>query len=227
MHIADFSVGMLGANGVVAGGIPIAVGAAQGLTILGRPGIVACFFGDGAINRGPFLEGLNWARIYSLPVLFVCENNGFAAFTRTAAVTGGPGAGARAQSIGIPAHDVDGNDVFAVDAVARELIRGIRSGSGPQFMNVTTYRLEGHTSSDPAAYRPADEVAAQRLRDPIVLLQAKLRGWGIPQERIDRLSADAVREMHAARDAARTSPWPDPLSLLDDGQDIGAATWRS
>jgi TPP-dependent pyruvate/acetoin dehydrogenase alpha subunit len=226
MHIADFSVGMLGANGVVAGGIPIAVGAAQGLTILGRTGVVACFFGDGAINRGPFLEGLNWARIYNLPVLFVCENNGFAAFTRTAAVTGGPGAAARAESIGIPATSIDGNDVLGVDAAASELVRSIRAGSGPQFLNVTTYRLEGHTSSDPAAYRDADELAAQRLRDPIVLLEANLRDSGVPQAEFERVSSAARREMHDARDAARTAPFPDPATLLDDVQDIGAPAWR-
>ena len=143
MHIADFAAGMLGANGVVAGGIPIAVGAAQGLSLLGRDAIVACFFGDGAINRGPFLEGLNWAKIYQLPVLFVCENNGFAAFTRTATVTAGPGAAARAASLGIPAHCVDGNDVLAVDALASTLVAAIRRGDGPQFMEVATYRLEG------------------------------------------------------------------------------------
>ena len=91
MHIADFSVGMLGANGVVSGGIPIAVGAAQGIKLLGESAIAVCMFGDGAINRGPFLEGLNWAALYKLPVLFVCEDNGVAAFTETRTVTAGPG----------------------------------------------------------------------------------------------------------------------------------------
>ena len=102
MHIADFSVGMLGANGVVAGGIPIAVGAAQGLRLLGSDAVAACFFGDGAINRGPFLEGLNWAALFRLPVLFVCEDNGVAAFTRAESVTAGPGVAARAEALGVP-----------------------------------------------------------------------------------------------------------------------------
>src|SRR5204862_7273949 len=101
MHIADFSVGMLGANGVVAGGIPIAVGAAQGLKMQKSDAIVACMFGDGATNRGPFLEGLNWAVLYRLPVLFVCEDNGVAAFTRADSVTAGPGGLARAQALGV------------------------------------------------------------------------------------------------------------------------------
>ena len=128
MHIADFSVGMLGANGVVAGGIPIAVGAAQGIKLLGGTSIVACFFGDGAINRGPFLEGLNWAVLYRLPVLFVCEDNGVAAFTATASVTAGPGVAARSEALGVPCTGVDGNDAAAVDAAASRLVAEIRAG---------------------------------------------------------------------------------------------------
>src|SRR5258705_225655 len=116
MHIADFSVGMLGANGVVAGGIPIAVGAAQGLKMQKSDAIVTCMFGDGAVNRGPFLEGLNWAALFSLPVLFVCEDNGVAAFTPAGSVTAGPGPLARAQAIGVPGASLDGHDVVAVDA---------------------------------------------------------------------------------------------------------------
>src|SRR6185436_16729433 len=114
MHIADFSVGMLGANGVVAAGIPIAVGAAHALKVRGESAIVACFFGDGAINRGPFLEGLNWAAIHGLRILFVCEDNRWSATTATDAMTAGEGALARAQAIGVPGEQVDGNDVFAV-----------------------------------------------------------------------------------------------------------------
>ncbi|MBY0337630.1 MAG: thiamine pyrophosphate-dependent dehydrogenase E1 component subunit alpha, partial [Acetobacteraceae bacterium] len=130
MHIADFSVGMLGANGVVAGGIPIAVGAAQGLRLLGSDAIVCCFFGDGAANRGPFLEGLNWAALYRLPVLFVCEDNGVAAFTAASAVTAGPGIASRTKALGVPAEVVDGNDAAAVDAAATRMVAAIRGGGG-------------------------------------------------------------------------------------------------
>src|SRR5215470_4371848 len=119
MHIADFSAGMLGANGVVAGGMPIAVGAAQGLKLQGSDAIVACMFGDGAVNRGPFLEGLNWAVLYKLPVLFVCEDNGVAAFTRADSVTAGPGVVERAKALGVAAISVDGNNVMAVDDAAQ------------------------------------------------------------------------------------------------------------
>ncbi|MEY2660574.1 MAG: hypothetical protein RLZZ123_1746, partial [Pseudomonadota bacterium] len=111
MHIADFSVGMLGANGVVAAGLPIACGAAHALKLQGLPHVVACFFGDGATNRGPFLEALNWAAVYRLPVLFVCEDNRFSATTPTRALTAGSGALARAEAFGVTGEAVDGNDV--------------------------------------------------------------------------------------------------------------------
>ncbi|HEV2678858.1 MAG TPA: thiamine pyrophosphate-dependent dehydrogenase E1 component subunit alpha, partial [Aliidongia sp.] len=128
MHIADFSVGMLGANGVVAANIVIAAGAAHAIKLKREPHLVCCIFGDGAINRGPFLEGLNWAAVFHLPVLFVCEDNGYAATTRTTTMTAGEGASARARSFGIPAIEVDGNDVLAVDAAAAELTQAIRAG---------------------------------------------------------------------------------------------------
>ncbi|HEX8664638.1 MAG TPA: thiamine pyrophosphate-dependent dehydrogenase E1 component subunit alpha, partial [Beijerinckiaceae bacterium] len=120
MHIADFSVGMLGANGVVAANIVVAAGAAHAVKLRREAKIVCCIFGDGAINRGPFLEGLNWARVFDLPVLFVCEDNGFAATTRTRAMTAGEGPSARARSLGLIAEEIDGNDVLAVDLAARE-----------------------------------------------------------------------------------------------------------
>ncbi len=153
MHVADFSVGMLGANGIVAGGIPIAVGAAQGLRLLGSDAVVACFFGDGAVNRGPFLEGLNWAAVYGLPVLFVCEDNTFSAFTHSSTTTAGPGPLARAEACGVPGERVDGNDVVAVREAALRLLGAIRSGGGPRFLWCRTYRFSGHVSVDPAGYR--------------------------------------------------------------------------
>src|SRR5882757_7639822 len=130
MHIADFSVGMLGANGVVAGGIPIAVGAAQGLKMQKSDAIATCMFGDGAINRGPFLEGLNWAVLYKLPVLFVCEDNGVAAFTRAESVTAGPGVTDRAKALGVAAITVDGNNVMTVDDAAQVAVAAVRRGEG-------------------------------------------------------------------------------------------------
>lgn len=222
MHIADFSVGMLGANGVVAGGIPIAVGAAQGLKLLGQDAIVACFFGDGAINRGPFLEGLNWAALFRLPVLFVCEDNGVAAFTEAVSVTAGPGIAARAEAFGVPAASVDGNDAAAVDEAAARLVAEIRGGSGPRLLHATTYRLTGHTSTDAAAWRRAEDVAAARAAEPLGRLRQRLLAEGVAAEAMDTIQAEAQAEMTAARAAARLAPWPDPAWAWEDVQSLGA-----
>ncbi|CAA9237946.1 MAG: Acetoin dehydrogenase E1 component alpha-subunit [uncultured Acetobacteraceae bacterium] len=222
MHIADFTAGMLGANGVVAGGIPIAVGAAQGLRLLGSDAVVACFFGDGAINRGPFLEGLNWAALFRLPVLFVCEDNGVAAFTRAESTTAGPGAAARAEALGVPAEAVDGNDAAAVDAAAGRLLVAVRAGSGPRLLHARTTRASGHTSTDAAAWRTAEEVAASRARDPLSALEASMLRQGVAAEALAAVRAEAEAEMGHAREAARAAPWPDPASAWEDVQDSGA-----
>jgi pyruvate dehydrogenase E1 component alpha subunit len=227
MHIADFSVGMLGANGIVAGGIPIACGAAQGLRLLGSPAIVACFFGDGAINRGPFMEGLNWAALYRLPILFVCEANTFAAFTRADDTTAGPGALARAESCGVPGLSVDGSDVLAVEPAAGDLVAAIRAGSGPRLLHARTYRWEGHTSTDLAAYRTAEELAAEKARDPLARLAVTLREAGIEGSEIAGIDGSAMTEMTRARDLARAAHSPAPESAYEDVQDIGAPVPRA
>ncbi|MGG5817902.1 thiamine pyrophosphate-dependent dehydrogenase E1 component subunit alpha [Falsiroseomonas sp. HW251] len=222
MHIADFSVGMLGANGVVAGGIPIAVGAAQGLKMLGSDAVVCCFFGDGAINRGPFLEGLNWAVLYNLPVLFVCEDNGVAAFTRADAVTAGPGITARAEALGVPCTSVDGNDAASVDEAAARLVAEIRGGGGPRLLHATTFRLMGHTSTDPASWRETGEVDAARAQEPLLRLRARLLEEGASVKALDTIEGDARAEMSEARAAALAAPWPDPAIAWEDVQDSGA-----
>jgi pyruvate dehydrogenase E1 component alpha subunit len=226
MHIADFSVGMLGANGVVAAGIPIAAGAAHAIRIRGGGEIVACFFGDGAINRGPFLEGLNWARIYDLPVLFVCEDNRYSATTATEAMTGGEGAAARAASIGIPAMTVDGNDVVAVEEAARDLVRHVRAGSGPRFLHAITYRVKGHVSVDPATYRDAAEVARALEQDPLAIAAAKLAARGVADAEIARARTDAEAEIAAAIAAASAAPFPETALAYTDIQDTGAGRWH-
>ena len=222
MHIADFGVGMLGANGVVGANIEIAAGAAHAVKLLGGARIVTCIFGDGAVNRGPFLEGLNWARVFDLPVLFVCEDNTFAATTRTAAVTGGAGPGARAESLGLPSAEVDGNDVQAVDEAVREFVRAIRAGGGPRFLHVKTYRLTGHTATDAAAYRTDEEVDARWKLDPIARCGASLEAAGVAAKTLDAIRAGAASEMNAALEAAKAAPWPDSSLAFTDVQDIGA-----
>ena len=223
MHIADFSVGMLGANGVVAAGIPIAVGAAQAQKIRGTGAIVACFFGDGAINRGPFLEGLNWARIYSLPVLFVCEDNRISATTDSATMTAGEGASARARALGIEVVTVDGNDVEAVDAAAARLIDTVRAGQ-PALLHAITYRLTGHVSIDPGAYRDPAEVAQARLDEPLERTRATLQSLGAGAE-ADQIEQAARAEIDRAVQAADAAPAPAVADAYTDVLDCAGSRW--
>jgi pyruvate dehydrogenase E1 component alpha subunit len=219
MHLADFSVGMLGANGVVADGMPIAVGAAHALKIRNLPHVVACFFGDGAINRGPFLESLNWAAIHRLAVLFVCEDNRWSATTPTDAMTAGEGALARAQAIGVPGVQVDGNDVFAVDDAAAGLLKEIRAGKGPRFLHAITYRFKGHVSVDAAAYRDKAQVARALENDPLVLAATR-----VPDSQ--RILEEAGKEVQRAVVAAGASPAPAAREAYEDIQDTGGGRWR-
>ena len=226
MHIADFSVGMLGANGVVAGGIPIATGAAHAVKLQGDDRIVACFFGDGAVNRGPFLEGLNWACVFDLPLLLVCEDNRISATTPTASMTGGEGAAARAQAIGIAALQVDGNDAAAVDGAAARLIGEVRGGGGPRLLHAVTYRQKGHVSVDVAGYRDAAEHAEAMMLDPLLKTRAQLLEAGVTAATIDALDAAARAEIDRAVDAAARAPWPEPAAAYTDVQTSGSDRWR-
>lgn len=220
MHIADFRVGMLGANGVVGANITIAAGAAHAIKLRGEDRAVACIFGDGAINRGPFLEGLNWAAVFGLPVLFVCEDNGFAASTRTRTMTAGPGPAARAEALGVPAVEIDGNDVLEVEDAARDLLEDARRGK-PRFLSAKTYRLTGHTGVDPAGYRDAAEVEEAWTREPIARARALLEAAGVAAAELDADAEAAEREMRAAYDAAKAAPWPDDDLAFADVQDVG------
>jgi TPP-dependent pyruvate/acetoin dehydrogenase alpha subunit len=221
MHIADFKVGMLGANGVVGANILIAVGAAHAVRLKRGKEIVTCIFGDGAINRGPFLEGLNWAGVWQLPILFVCEDNGFAATTRTHAMTAGEGPAARAESLGIAAAIVDGNDILAVDETVRRLTGEIRAGGGPRFLLCRTYRLTGHTAADAAGYRSKEEVETAWTSDPIARTRDLLATAGVAASEIAAAEAVARSEIDAAYAAAKASPFPPLARAFADVQDVG------
>ncbi len=218
MHIADFSVGMLGANGVVAAGMPIAVGAAHALKLQAKENVVACFFGDGAINRGPFLESLNWAKVHELAVLFVCEDNRWSATTSTEAMTAGAGPLARARAIGIDGVEVDGNDVLAVDRASASLLEKIRAGKGPQFLHAVTYRFKGHVSVDAAAYRDGEEVARALEDDPLLRFK-------IAKRDAKRIQVEVQSEVKAALQAAASAPWPEKSGAYTDIQDVGSGRW--
>jgi pyruvate dehydrogenase E1 component alpha subunit len=227
MHIADFSVGMLGANGVVGAGMPIAVGAAHAQKLQGRTDITACFFGDGAINRGPFLESLNWARVFNLPVLFVCEDNQWSATTATKAMSAGAGAAARARSLDIESIEVDGNDVMAVHEAAGKLVDAIRAAQGPRLLHARTYRVKGHVSVDLAAYRDQAQVEEALKREPIALARKKLLDeHAVNVDSLQAMEAAALREVQEALAFADASAPPERDQAFTHIQTIGAGQWH-
>ena len=224
MHIADFSVGMLGANGVVAAGLPIAVGAAHELKLRKVDAIAVSFFGDGAINRGPFMESLNWAVVYHLPMLFICEDNQISATTASAPMTAGQGASPRAESLQVPALKVDGNDVEAVSTAAAKLIAEIRAGAGPRLLHAITYRHKGHVSVDPGTYRDPEEVRKALERDPIKRTRQQLEAAGLGAQAA-QVEAEARAEIDAALAAAEASPVPEVHEAYQDIVTTGAGVW--
>ena len=224
MHIADFSVGMLGANGVVAAGLPIAVGAAHALKLRKVDAIAVSFFGDGAINRGPFMESLNWAVVYHLPMLFICEDNQISATTASAPMTAGQGASPRAESLQVPALKVDGNDVEAVSTAAAKLIAEIRAGAGPRLLHAITYRHKGHVSVDPGTYRDPEEVRKALERDPIKRTRQQLEAAGLGAQAA-QVEAEARAEIDAALAAAEASPVPEVHEAYQDIVTTGAGAW--
>ena len=224
MHIADFSLGMLGANGVVPDGVTIAVGAAQALKMQGRPGVVVAFFGDGAMNRGPLFEAFNWAKLFDLPVLFVCEDNGYSVTLQTRSVTAGPPAIERVQAFGIPTLSINGNNVQKVEKAAGELIERVRAGSGPCFLHATTYRWYGHLAHDKALYRDPAEVAQARKDDCLLHAENWLQSQGISAHQLSQLRDESLVQVAAAVTEALDAPWPDAASAFTDVQDLGDPT---
>jgi len=217
MHIADFSVGMLGATAVVGAGIPIATGAGLSIKLRGTDQTAICFFGDGASNQGTFHEGINLAAIWHLPVVFVCENNLYAMGTRQTRVMLIDNIADRAAGYGIPGVVVDGNDVLAVYEAARVAVERARQGGGPTLMECKTYRLRGHSRFDPAAYRPKDEVIEWLRKDAIARFQAKLLEMGIITEaEVQRTVEKARNDVEEATKFALESPFPEPAEALED-----------
>lgn len=209
MNVIDLDHGLLGCFGIVGGSIATATGAGLSAQHDGR--VVAAFFGDGAVNQAYFHECLNFAQVLRLPVVYVCENNGYGEFTPMEAVTAGGDIAARAAGFGIPSGKVDGNDLEAVMGAAREAVGRARGGGGPSFIEALTYRHLGHSKSDPGAYRPKDEVARWIERDPIALLRARLAGeHGVDEERLIEVEQEADEHIERAIEAALAAPYPDP-----------------
>ncbi|MFB6888493.1 thiamine pyrophosphate-dependent dehydrogenase E1 component subunit alpha [Kitasatospora sp. NPDC056327] len=212
MHAADLRLGILGANGIVGAGAPIAVGAAWADLRAGSDAVAVAFFGDGALNQGVLLESLNLAAMWRLPVLFVCENNGYATTLPAGTAVAGSATG-RAAAFGIPAAEVDGMDTEAVRTAAEEAVARARAGGGPGFLECRTYRFEGHHTMERRMklhYRTPEEVAAWRERDPLPRAAA-----AIGAERAAALDAEVAAELAAAEEFALASPHPDPAGAAD------------
>jgi TPP-dependent pyruvate/acetoin dehydrogenase alpha subunit len=219
MHICDVSLGILGANGIVGGGIPIATGAALADSVLGRPHVTACFFGDGAANQGVLLEALNLSSIWKLPVVYVCENNQYTEWMRTEEVTAGRICD-RATPFEIPGIRVDGNDVLAVREVVRAAVDRARAGLGPTLIEALTYRHRGHEDGEEAfgaPARPDEEVARWKEKDPIQRFASYLRSeCGIDELELAAIEDRETRVIDDAVEFAETSPLPAPEEALDD-----------
>jgi pyruvate dehydrogenase E1 component alpha subunit len=216
MHMADVETGNLGANGIVAGGVPMAAGVGLSLKLQHRDDVVLVFFGDGAANEGAFHESLNMAAIWDLPVIYFCENNQYAMsmpITRSSRVEN---LSDRAAGYGIPGVTVDGNDLFAVYAATQEAIARARSGAGPTLIEAKTYRWKGHSKSDKQRYRTRDEVQAWQARDPIARLAARMMDAGfLTEEEFAQMEQDAQAEIDAAVDFAKGCAEPDPATILE------------
>jgi pyruvate dehydrogenase E1 component alpha subunit len=218
MHIADVSLGIYGANGMVAAGAPMCCGAAFHAKRQGLDRVSVPFFGDGAINQGVLHESLNLAAIWNLPVVFACENNMYAITTPLREVTKVE-PHQRASGYGMPTAVVDGMDVEAVYTATREAVERARSGGGPTFIEYKTYRFVGHYTSErrmKTTYRTKEEVEEWRKRDPLPHWAARLAdSWSVSREALERIDAAVEEELEAAIAYARQSPWPDPATALD------------
>ncbi len=207
MNVIDVEHGLLGCYGIVGGSIAAATGAALALRDTGN--VAVAFFGDGAINQAYFYECLNFAKVFSLPALYVCENNVYGEYTRSEDVTAGNAIG-RAETLELPAQVVDGNDLWAVREVAGAALERVRAGEGPAFVEALTYRFVGHSRSDPGKYRPEGELDSWRERDPLVVARARLIEEGVAPEELDALEAEVTAELDAVEEAALAAPYPDP-----------------
>ncbi len=206
MNVVDPDHGLIGCYGIVGGSIAAATGAA--LALRGSGSIAVAYFGDGATNQAYFFECLNFAKVLNLPVVFVCENNGYGEYTPMEAVTGGSIL-ARAESMGLPARELDGMDVTAVREAALELTERVRRGAGPEFVEAKTYRFVGHSRSDPGKYRPEGELERWKERDPLTVAADRLRS-AHGADALSAIADDVQAELERIEQSALAAPFPEP-----------------
>jgi TPP-dependent pyruvate/acetoin dehydrogenase alpha subunit len=216
MHLVDPEHGILGANAIVGGGVPLAVGAAFAAQVLQKRHVIVVFFGDGASSQGACHEAMNLASLWRLPVVFVCENNGYAEMTPSTTHVSVSNIALRAPGYGMPGIHIDGNDVTQVSKAAFEAVERARSGEGPTLIDCETTRMRGHFEGDPERYRPEGEKAEWLSRDPIARLAALLsERFGIPQAELDALDQEAIGVIAQAAAAADAAPAADGLDLIE------------
>jgi len=213
MNIVDPDHGVLGCYGIVGGSIAAATGA--GLSLRGTGAVAVAYFGDGTTNQAYFFECLNFAKVFALPVVFVCENNGYGEYTPFEAVTPG-GIVPRAAALELPTAEVDGMDVRAVRSAAAEIVERVRSGAGPEFVEAHTYRFVGHSRSDPGKYRPEGELDRWRERDPLLVAEALLRDeLGVDEDALKRVAEEVEAELDGLEADALAAPFPGEISILE------------
>jgi pyruvate dehydrogenase E1 component alpha subunit len=218
MHLADFAVGSLGESGIVGAGIPVATGAGLSAQVRGSGQVVICFFGDGASNQGTFHESLNMAAVWKLPVIYFCENNGYAATTPAKDTTSVENIAARAVGYGIPGVVVDGQDAVAVHEVTSAAVAKARAGLGPSLVEAKTYRYNEHAEGVgiPSIYRTAEEIEEWKRRDPIQIHRQRLVSGGVLTDaRATEIEEEVRAELLAAVEFALESEFPDPAEAFD------------
>jgi pyruvate dehydrogenase E1 component alpha subunit len=215
MHISDFDKGMLGSFGIVAAGIPVALGAALSAKRLGRSHVAVAFFGDGAVHQGVFHEGAGLATLWDVPVLLVCENNGYAEATAVDYHLNTETVADMACAYAMPAERADGMDVVTVYETARRAVDRVR-GAGPMLLEFVSYRFSGQYEGDSQAYQPPEEMAEAKKRDPLTLFVEHAEQRGLQGTRLQTIDKDVQAAVDAAFSAAETAPWPAPEETLDD-----------
>jgi pyruvate dehydrogenase E1 component alpha subunit len=228
MHLTSVEHGAMGSYAIVGAHLPIALGAAWSAQYRKSGQVAVCFFGDGTTNIGAFHEALNMAAVWKAPVVFVCENNGYMEYTPIGAVTAvARPAADRASAYGLEPIVVDGNDVEAVHAVAKTAIDRARAGEGPSLIEAITYRHGGHSRADPGKYRPDDEVASWKARDPIPAFRASLEAAGVEAAALDAIDDEVRAQVAAAEAEARSAPEPSPDALETQVWADGGSAWRN
>jgi TPP-dependent pyruvate/acetoin dehydrogenase alpha subunit len=210
MNVTSPKDRLIGCFGIVGGSIAAATGA--GIALRRTGGVAVAYFGDGAVNQGYFPECLNFCKVLNLPVVFVCENNGYGEYTPFEAVTAGTIRG-RAEVVEVPAQTIDGMSVWTVRETARTAVDHARSGGGPYFVEAITYRFVGHSRSDPGKYRPEGELERWRERDPLVLLRARLEAEGVDTSRLEEIEESVEAQLADHEERGLAAPFPEPRAF--------------